>query len=67
MSSNNLGIDSVLETDHLENHGSPDIFAVGGHEITAYGCRISNENPYGRTVGGHTFFTPGGGVGCFHS
>lgn len=63
----NLGPDCVIGTDHLDDHGAPDGLSVDGRDVVAYGCRISNENPYGRTVGGPTFFTSGGGVGCFHS
>jgi len=62
-----LGLDCVIDTDNLDDHGAPDGLSIGGHDIVAYGCRISNENPYGRTIGGSMFFMPSGGVGCSHS
>lgn len=61
-----LGDDTVLETDHLGNHGCPDVLALNGAPVCLYGCNMDNENSSGRRVGGNAFFAQDGGVGCIH-
>lgn len=61
-----LGDDAVLDTDHLGNHGCPDVLAFNGAPVCLYGCKMDNENSSGRRVGGHAFFAADGGVGCMH-
>jgi len=61
-----LGADTVLETEHLENHGCPDVLAFNGAPVCLYECKMDNENSSGRRVEGQAFFAPDGGVGCIH-
>lgn len=62
-----LGMDSILDIDHLENHGASDGIAVEGRPVHLYGVQSDNENSYGRRFGGPAFFAFGGGVGCLHA
>lgn len=61
-----LGMDSVLETEHLDDHGSPDGISVNGTDVFV-NARCDNENGYGRRIAGQAFFAIGGNIGCVHS
>lgn len=66
LSERNLGSDSVMDTEHLENHGTADGLAVEGRPVHLSGVQSDNENSYGHRVGGHAFLSFGGCVGCLH-
>ena len=67
LSARKLGSDSVLETEHLDDHGTADGLAVEGRPVHLYGVQSDNENSYGRRLGGQAFFAFGGNIGCVHS
>ena len=67
LSAAKLGLDSVLETEHLDDHGAADGLAVEGRPVNLYGVNSDNENSYGRRFGGQAFFAFGGNIGCVHS
>lgn len=66
LSANKLGDESVLDTEHLEDHGSPDGISVDGKDVFV-NARSDNENSYGRRFGGQAFLAIGGNIGCVHS
>lgn len=67
LSAGKLGVDQVLETDHLDNHGTADGLAVEGRPICLYGMQSGNEDSWGRRIIGEAFFATGGNIGCLHT
>lgn len=66
LSAGKLGVDQVLETDHLDNHGTADGLAVNGTDVFV-NAHCDNENGYGRRIAGPAFFAIGGNIGCLHT
>lgn len=66
LSEKKLGPDSVLETEHLDDHGTADGLAVNGTDVFV-SARSYNENVYGRTFAGQAYFAFGGNIGCLHA
>jgi len=62
-----LGSDSILETEHLDDHGTADGLAIEGSPVNLYGVHDDKENSYGRRFSGQAFFAFGGNVGCMHA
>lgn len=67
LSARKLGDDSVLSTEHLENHGTADGLAVEGRPVHLYGVQSDNENSWGRGIAGEAFLAFGGNIGCLHT
>ncbi|MFZ2303207.1 MAG: hypothetical protein WAV98_00250 [Minisyncoccia bacterium] len=67
LSEKKLGSDSILETEHLDDHGTADGLAVEGCPVNLYGVHSDNENSYNRRFGGQAFLDFGGNIGCVHS
>ncbi|HAS84985.1 MAG TPA: hypothetical protein DCS23_02870 [Candidatus Yonathbacteria bacterium] len=63
----NLGLDSVLDTEHLDDHGTADGIAVDGRPVNLSDVSADNENSYGRRLSGQAFFAFGGNVGFLHA